>query len=229
MISDVKAVIFDLDGTLVDSMWMWKQIDVEYLARHGLELPDDLQSCIEGMSFSETAEYFKKRFGLEDSIEKIKADWNAMAWDKYANQVPLKAGVADFLEELRNKNIKMGIATSNSRELVDLVTKKNQIHSYFESIRTSCEVNKGKPSPDIYLLVAEDLGVAPGDFLVYEEVVQGIMAGKNANMTVCAVKDAYSENQDDEKRALSDYYINSYVELLNPPLMKETLAERKAW
>ena len=214
MIDDIKAVIFDLDGTLVDSMWMWKQIDVEYLGRYGIELPDDLQSSIEGMSFSETAEYFKDRFQLEDPVEKIKADWNEMAWDKYANQVPLKAGVADFLDELRQKDIKMGIATSNSRELVDLVTKKNQIHSYFQSIRTSCEVDKGKPSPDIYLLVAKDLGVNPGDCLVFEDVVQGIMAGKNADMKVCAVKDAYSEDQDIEKRALSDYYINSYVELL---------------
>ena len=108
----------------------------------------------------------------------------------------------------------MGIATSNSRELVDLVTKKNQIHSYFQSIRTSCEVEKGKPSPDIYLLVAKDLGVEPGQCLVFEDVVQGIMAGKNADMKVCAVKDAYSEHQEEQKKELSDYFINSYVELL---------------
>lgn len=214
MLENVKAVIFDLDGTLVDSMWMWKAIDVEYLGKFGIDLPEDLQSCIEGMSFSETAEYFKSRFQLEDSIDQIKSDWNAMAWDKYANEVPLKAGVAEFLEMLRKKGIKMGIATSNSRELVDLVTKKHQIHSYFQSIRTSCEVAKGKPAPDIYLQVAKDLSVTPDECLVFEDVIQGIMAGKNAQMKVCAVKDAYSDHQDDEKREISDYYINSYVELL---------------
>ena len=215
MIKDKKAVIFDLDGTLVDSMWMWKQIDIEYLGRFGIELPDDLQGSIEGMSFSETAAYFKERFQLNDSINQIKADWNQMAWDKYANHVPLKAGVAQFLEMLRKKDIKLGIATSNSRELVELVTKKNQINSYFQSIRTSCEVEKGKPSPDIYLCVAKDLGVDPEECLVFEDIVQGIMAGKNANMEVCAVKDAYSDDQDDEKRSLADYYITSYVELLD--------------
>jgi len=214
MISNVKAVIFDLDGTLVDSMWMWKQIDIDYLGRFGYEVPDDLQDSIEGMSFTETAEYFKNRFNIPDSLEQIKSDWNAMAWDLYANQVPLKAGVADFLEMLRQKEIKLGIATSNSRELVELVTKKNQIHSYFQTIRTSCDVNKGKPAPDIYLKVAEDLCVDPKDCLVFEDVVQGIMAGKNAGMTVCAVKDAYSEKQDVEKKECSDYYIDSYVELL---------------
>lgn len=214
MLEQVKAVIFDLDGTLVDSMWMWKSIDIEYLGRFGIELPADLQSCIEGMSFSETACYFKERFHLEDDIDQIKADWNQMAWDKYANEVPLKAGVAEYLELLRKKGIKMGIATSNSRELVELVTKKHQIHSYFQSIRTSCEVSKGKPAPDIYLQVAKDLGVEPKECLVFEDVLQGIMAGKNANMKVVAVKDAYSEEQTERKRELSDYYINSYVELL---------------
>lgn len=214
MIQNMKAVIFDLDGTLVDSMWMWKQIDIDYLQRFGIELPEDLQASIEGKSFSETAMYFKERFELPDSLEQIKADWNEMAFDTYANKVPLKDGVADFLEELNERGIKMGIASSNSRELIECVTKKHHIFSYFDSIRTGCDVEKGKPAPDVYLLVAKDLGVEPNECLVFEDVVQGIMAGKNANMTVCAIKDAYSEYQDEEKKEISDYYINSYVELL---------------
>ena len=91
-----KAIIFDLDGTLVDSMWMWYDIDVEYLGRFGIEVPDRLQADIEGMSFSETAVYFKERFNIPDSLEKIKSDWNQMAWDKYTNEVPMKEGAAEF-------------------------------------------------------------------------------------------------------------------------------------
>ena len=93
MMDGIEAVIFDLDGSLVDSMWIWKDIDIEYLGRFGLEPPAGLQSEIEGMSFSETAGYFKERFRLPDSVEKIKEDWNRMAWDKYMSQVPLKEGV----------------------------------------------------------------------------------------------------------------------------------------
>lgn len=210
---DINAVIFDLDGTLVDSMWMWETIDIEYLARFGLEIPSDLQECVEGMSFSETAAYFKKRFDLPDSIEQIKSDWNKMAWDKYLHEVPLKEGVRELLDYLKEKNIPMGIATSNSRELVDLVIEKHNIKEYFKSIRTSCEVDKGKPSPDIYLLVATDLLVEPENCLVFEDVIQGVMAGKNANMRVCALYDEASKKDEDQKNRLADYYVHSLKDI----------------
>lgn len=125
------------------------------------------------MSFSETAVYFKERFNLPDSLDQIKSDWNKMAWDKYLYEVPLKEGVIELLEYLKQNNIPAGIATSNSRELVNLIIDKHNISGYFSSIRTSCEVEKGKPSPDIYLLVAMDLKVEPERCLVFEDVIQG--------------------------------------------------------
>lgn len=215
MLKDIDGVIFDLDGTLVDSMWMWKTIDVEYLARFGLEFPTDLQGKIEGMSFSETAIYFKERFNLPDSLDQIKSDWNKMAWDKYLYEVPLKEGAREFLQYLKDNHIPAGIATSNSRDLVDLIIDKLNIAEFFTSIRTSCEVEKGKPSPDIYLLVANDLGVDPKKCLVFEDVIQGVMGGKNANMKVCAVYDEFSEKDDQEKKRLSDYYIYSMKEIIH--------------
>jgi HAD superfamily hydrolase (TIGR01509 family) len=214
MLKDIDAVIFDLDGTLVDSMWMWESIDREYLARYSIELPEDLQKIIEGMSFSETAIYFKKRFDLPDSLDQMKSDWNKMAWDKYLNKVPLKEGVLPFLQYLREQRIPAGIATSNSKELVGLIIENLQLTKYFTSIRTSCEVVTGKPSPDIYLLVAKDLGIEPSRCLVFEDILVGVMAGKNANMRVCAVYDKYSENEREEKIRLADYYVNSMTEII---------------
>ncbi len=214
MLNNIDAVIFDLDGTLVDSMWMWKSIDIEYLKRFGIELPKDLQKCVEGMSFSETAIYFKERFDLPDSLDEIKSAWNQMAWEKYMKEVPLKDGVKEFLVHLKEQNIPAGIATSNSRELAELVVERHGIREYFSSIRTSCEVAKGKPSPDIYLLVAKDLGVKPERCLVFEDVIHGVMAGKNANMMVCAVHDDFSKKDEEEKIKLADYYVNSMKEVL---------------
>ena len=209
----MQAVIFDLDGTLIDSMWMWRQIDIDYLARHGHPLPEDLQDCIEGMSFSETAVYFKERFRLTDPLDVIKDDWNRMAYDIYVNDVPLKPGVLEFLQYLKKQGIRTGIATSNSKELLLAVLKSLSIKEYFDEIHTSCEVEKGKPAPDIYLLVAEKLGVKPEACLVFEDIMQGIMAGKAAGMKVCAVKDEFSEKQEAEKKATADWFIDGFEEV----------------
>ncbi len=174
MLWDIDAVIFDMDGSLVDSMWLWKSIDIEYLGRYGIPLPEDLQSRIEGMSFSETAVYFKEHFDIPDSLEEIKASWNRMAWDKYMNEVPLKPGIPEFLNGCRENGIKLGIATSNSRELVENVAEVHNLRTYFTSIVTGCDVARGKPSPDIYLEVARQLEVVPARCLVFEDIVPGI-------------------------------------------------------
>ena len=215
MLANTKAVIFDLDGTLVDSMWMWKAIDQEYLGRFQISLPDNLQSEIEGMSFSETAHYFKERFQIPDSIEKIKKDWNEMAWEKYKNQVPLKKGVREFLELLKEKQILMAIATSNSRELVEMIIEVHGISPYFSTIITGCDVEKGKPAPDVYLKAAKMIQVSPEDCLVFEDIVAGIRAGKCAGMRVCAIEDCYSIPQKEKKQELADYYISTYEEILS--------------
>ena len=214
MLQDIRAVIFDLDGSLVDSMWMWRAIDIEYLGRFGIPLPEDLQSRIEGMSFSETAVYFKEHFPIPDNIDQIKEDWNCMAWDKYANEVPLKPGIPEFLERCREEGIKLGIATSNSRQLVENIAKVHNLRDYFSCIMTGCDVAHGKPSPDIYLAVAEGLDCPPSQCLVFEDIIPGIQAGKAAGMRVCAVEDAYSVNDRERKKALADYYISDYYAIL---------------
>lgn len=210
MLKDIDAVIFDLDGSLVDSMWMWREIDIEYLGKFGIPLPEDLQSNIEGMSFSETADYFKEHFSIPDPIEKIKADWNRMAWDKYMNEVPLKPGIPEFLAGCKKRGIKLGIATSNSRELVENIAAVHSLRDYFSCIMTGCDVAHGKPSPDIYLAVAEELNADCSRCLVFEDIVPGILAGKSAGMKVCAVEDEYSVSDRETKRELADYYIEDY-------------------
>lgn len=214
MIDNYEAVLFDLDGTLIDSMWMWPAIDVEYLARFGLEVPEDLGRSIDGMSFTETAMYFKERFKIPDSIETIKDTWHHMAHDIYCTKVPVKKGVFKFLDYLKSKGIKTAIGTSNSIELANDVVKAVGIHKYFDTVVTACMVSAGKPKPDIYLKAANDLGVSPEKCLVFEDITQGILAGKNAGMTAIAVEDNYSINQKEEKLKLADYYIKDFDEFM---------------
>lgn len=209
-----KAVLFDLDGTLVDSMWMWKKIDIEFLARYGHECPNDLQKAIEGMSFSETAVYFKERFQIPLSLEEIKACWTQMSIDKYRNEVPLKPGAFEFLKYCKDNAIRTGIATSNGREMVDAVIESLKIGEYLQVVTTACEVNAGKPEPDIYLEVARRLSVEPEECLVFEDIPAGIIAGKRAGMTVIAVEDDFSKAMKEEKCCLADGFMESYFELL---------------
>lgn len=215
MFESIKAVIFDMDGTLIDSMWLWKDVDIEYLNKHHLELPKNLQKDIEGMSFSETAYYFKERFHIEDDVESIKADWNFLAGELYKSKVELKPFVMDFINECIQRGIKLGIGTSNSKELLAVIMERFELSPYFDSVRTSCEVEKGKPDPAIFLKVCEDLGVLPSECMVIEDVPNGIIAANNADMFSVAIHDDFSKHMEAEKRSLADFYINGYDEILN--------------
>lgn len=216
MFENIEAIIFDMDGTLIDSMWVWEAVDEEFHGKHGLVEPEGFYDGMEGKSYTEVAEYYLTTFPqlpyTEDEIRNI---WTHMAYEKYTREVPLKDGLRAFIEAQKKRGIKLGIATSNGRELVDATLRALDIEQYFDSIHTACEVEKGKPSPDIYLLVANELEIVPERCLVFEDVPMGILAGKNAGMRTCAVYDKYSRNQEEKKRDMADYYIESYRELEN--------------
>jgi len=214
MYKDIKAVIFDVDGTLIDSMWIWKQVDIEFLGKRGIPLPERLQMEIEGMSYSETAVYFKERFNLPESLEEIKEEWRLMAEDYYKWHIQLKSGAKEFLKLLYDKGLTLGIATSNSRELVDCMLANHGIRKYFSNIRTSCEVEKGKPYPDVYLKVAEDMGIDPCRCLVFEDTLSGVMAAKSAGMRVFAMADEISLESKDKLIELAEGYIHSFNEVM---------------
>lgn len=215
MLTNIQAVLFDMDGTLIDSMGIWREIDVEYLGRHGFSLPDDLQKTIAGMSFIQTAEHFKERFSLEDSLEKIMEDWNLMAYDKYAASIKLKPGAYLFLKELKAAGIKTAICTSNSRILTDAVLHSQKITDFIDIVLTAKEVPNGKPAPDIYEKASQLLGVPAKNCLVFEDVYMGVLAGKNAGMTVCAISDSHCLDSKEDIRAKADYYINDFTEISN--------------
>lgn len=215
MLENKRAVIFDLDGTLIDSMWIWRDIDEVFLGERGIAVPEDLESMVSGISFTQTACYFKERFQLQESVEEMEQIWIDMAYDRYVHEVPLKPGAGEFLERLRSQGIRLGIGTSNSRSLTEAVARALHIEAYFDCMVTATEVKMGKPEPDIYLRAAGELGAAPGQCLVFEDIPAGIQAGKNAGMEVCAVEEALSEGERQRIRQLADYYIRTYYDILN--------------
>ncbi len=215
MIKNIQAVIFDIDGTLVDSMGVWYDIDVEYFKLLEIPMPPTIQKDIEGMSFTETAIYFKETFDIrEKTIEDIKLDWIRMAQEKYLYEIKAKPGAKEFINFLKEKGIKTGCATSNDRNLAMAALQAHGWTGKMDSVRTACEVNTGKPAPDIYLKVAEDLGAAPENCLVFEDIPNGMRAGKAAGMTVIGVEDESAKKYRTEIDEICDYFIKDYYEML---------------
>ncbi|MBR5981847.1 MAG: HAD family phosphatase, partial [Firmicutes bacterium] len=127
----MRGAIFDLDGTLLDSMGMWQDIDRRYLARFGKAAPADLQRRIEGFSVTETARYFKETFGLPDDIPAIIADWNEMAKEEYRFHLQLKPGAETFVRRLHGAGILLAVATTNYRDLTEACLERLGILGLF--------------------------------------------------------------------------------------------------
>ena len=216
MINNIKAAIFDLDGTLIDSMGVWVQIDIDYIKEIGHANIDlkKLKEEINHLSYRGTAEYFKNRFNLEFSVDEICARWHEMAYEKYSKDIKLKEGVFEFLTELRNSGVKIGLATSNSVELAKASLEFNGIADLFDSITITGEVSRGKNFPDVYLLSAQRLGVEPKDIIVFEDIPVAVEGAKKGNFKVIGVYDEYSAHHEVEMIDKSDRFIKSYTELL---------------
>lgn len=222
MIKHIQAVIFDIDGTLVDSMGVWHDIDIEYFKLLEIPMPPTIQKDIEGMSFTETAVYFKETFRIEEkTVEDIKLDWIRMAQEKYLYEIKAKPGAKEYISFLKEKGIKIGCATSNDRNLAMAALQPHGWTSKVDALRTACEVNAGKPAPDIYLKVAAELGVAPENCLVFEDIPNGMRAGKAAGMTVIGVEDERAKKYKEEIDRICDYFIKDYYELLEGKLEVE--------
>lgn len=212
---NIKAVIFDLDGTLIDSMNVWAKIDFEYLKEFNIEVPKNLHEEITHLTLTQTANYFKTRFNINDDVETIIKRWNDMAFYHYSNTIKLKDGVIEYLDYLKSNNIKISLATSNSLTLSEAVLKNNNIYHYFDAITVTEEVKKSKNNPDVYLLAASKLNVNPENCLVFEDVVQAVKGAKLAGMTVYAIYDEISKDKKDELINNADRYVESYRDLIN--------------
>lgn len=214
MLKGIKGAIFDLDGTLIDSMWVWEKIDYDFLSKRNLTFPDDLRVNIEHLSFVEVAKYFKHRFNLNENIEDIMQEWNDMAYSEYSTNVLLKPHAREFLLVLKSMNIRTAIATSNSRLLMNAALKNNGITDMFDAITTLDEAGKVKNSPEIYLLSAKRLNVQPSECIVFEDILPAVKGAKAAGMKVIGVHDSYSEFQKEDIMRTADKYISDFQECL---------------
>lgn len=213
-IKDFKGAIFDLDGTLLDSMHIWHDVDEEFFSRRNLNVTPEYIEIIKNMHLKAAAEYTKEKYNIKESIEEIVDEWLDLCTQGYLNRVPLKPGVYEYLKSLHEKGVKMAFATASEKQVCEGVLKKHGIFDFFSDFAYVSEINIGKTEPDIYLLAAERIGVPAEECIVFEDIIEGITSAKKGKFTVCGVFDKSSENDTEKIKRVADYYINSFEELL---------------
>jgi HAD superfamily hydrolase (TIGR01509 family) len=211
--TNFKAIIFDLDGTLIDSMSLWRDLDIKFLAKRGIELPDDIFDNMHSNNLTDTAIYFKERFSLSENISEIMDEWLNSVQQAYASEIQLKSGARELLTSLFKRGITLAIGTSNTRELTNAVLRHHGIYDMFKTIVSGCDTSLGKPNPDIFLLCAENLGISPTNILVIEDTLLGVRAAKNAGMCVYVVADDFSLKDKPEIISLADSYFDDLVSM----------------
>lgn len=207
-------MIFDLDGTLIDSAHIWHDIDVRFLAKRGLDIPDDYAKIISVMNFRDAAEYTKKRFSLDDSPEDMIKEWFDMALYEYANNLKVKPHAAEFLNEMKKRGAGIALATASHKELYRAVLKSNGILECFDWFSSTDEVENGKGHPDVYEHAAKGLGLKADECVVFEDIIEGIRGAKAGGFKTVAFLNGIFPADDELMRQEADLCITDYLELI---------------
>lgn len=211
----INAVIFDMDGTLIDSTGIWHEIDEAFFTKRGLELPKDYAQHIVHLGLQRAAVFTKETYGIKESVEEIMQEWHDMSRDMYCYNVPLKEGALELIKLFKENGLKMAIATANDEELYVPCIERLGIGQYFDYIADVNTSKEGKQSAKIYLDLAKQMDVAPENTLVLEDMPTCIKTAHKSGFVTVAVFDNASAKFDEEKKANSDLFINNFNELLS--------------
>ena len=212
----IKGIIFDLDGTLIDSMGIWSRIDREFLHENGVtEPPADISDIVKKMTVEQSSQYFIDRFGLSCTKEYVIDRIEELVRTEYEERIQLKPDVAGLLDYLDGAGIPYGIATATYKVLAEAVLKRCGIYGRFRFLLSDREYPMGKKYPDIFYGAAELLGSSPEETLVVEDSLHCIETAKAADFVTAAVYDEASEPDRKQIEALADYYVHRLGEIID--------------
>lgn len=206
----IKGIVFDVDGVILDSMWIWREVMRRFFSQYNVEAEVDIMDKIVQMNFDESSNYIKDHYKIPRTPEEILEEIFAITRDFYDNEIELKPGVLNYLNEFKKRGIRMAAATASDRSYIEAGFKRLGIYDFFDSIMTTRELGVAKTEPTIYLKSAEAIGAGPDEFVVFEDALYAIDTCHKAGIKVVAVYDAKSESDEAEIRRKSDLYLENY-------------------
>ncbi|MEA4895752.1 MAG: HAD family phosphatase [Oscillospiraceae bacterium] len=206
----ITGAIFDMDGTLTDSMFIWRDIGKRYLLSCGIRPSEDLREETKKLTVFETADYFRKKYGLKKTNEEIYAGVDALLWPMYRDEVKPKEGIFLLLDRLKERGVPMVVATATDRHLVEMVLEKNGLLVYFSEIFTTGGIGSGKENPLIFETALNCLGTPKPETIVFEDTLYAIVTAKRAGFPVAGIFDESQDHLQEEIKAVSDFYITDY-------------------
>ena len=210
----MKGAIFDVDGTLLDSMTVWYHITDRFFKDRGLVMTDENAERYREMTLEESLPLIREEFNLDMTMDEVWAEFRRLAGIEYENNIAMKPYAKEYIEKLRADGVKIAVATSGYEQLCKSAFKRLGVIGCIDAYAFSSEVGVNKGNPDIYLLAAKRLGLSPKECVVYEDIALGINGAKKAGFETCAIYDDTNAAQTDELKRLSDHYITGWKELL---------------
>ena len=212
-IKNIQGAIFDLDGTILDSMHIWSEIGLLFLKNRGIEPEPGIEDKFVKMSMVQAAEYYIKNIDPTATVMDIVNEVNSLVQGFYYNEVIKKEGIKEFLDFLKTRNVKMCIATATDKHLVEKALERNGINEYFSEIFTCGSVGAGKDTPVIYDVALDYLGTPKENTFIFEDALYAIETANKAGYNILGINDVSEKADPETVKKLCNYYINDYSEV----------------
>ena len=209
-----EGAIFDIDGTLIDSMGVWYQVDVDFFAQCGAELPEDYSAKVAQMGAWQTAQYTIDLLQLSYTPQELIDIWNDMVREEYLYKVPLKPFARAYLAYLKERDVTTAVATTLFPELFEPVLKRTGVYELLDVFVSAGEMKLEKSTPEVYLAAAGKMQVAPEQCIVFEDIVAGVKGARSAGMYTVGVYDRWDRTDQQLLKETAHRYIMDFSEMM---------------